>query len=200
MMVEYITHYYNSVPFRSLSALTKSEALSIMKELCDDTPFFERFKQPDQYRENRIEAENWLRDKFMEKGGTPKELYPYYSVLGSSDWIENFSLSAGIETNKIQIPISIFDEGDISFTLPDSMVSFWIGRDKPEAYYNPNYHGQVFTLQDVRTIMTVELMNNLESMHPAGTIPYVEAQIWNHEVAKKYDVKERNIKDVKGLI
>ncbi|MDQ6418009.1 hypothetical protein RB620_01035 [Paenibacillus sp. LHD-117] len=192
-MVEYITHYYKSVPFRSLSALTKSEALKLMRELFDDTPFFERFKEPDRYWENRMDAENWLRSKFIEKGGKPKEIYPYYSVFGSSDWIENFSLSAGIEIEKIQIPISIFDEGDLSFTLPDSMVSYWIGRDKPEAYYHPSYHGQVFTLADVRTIITVELMSNLESMHPAGTIPYVEAQIWNHEIAQKYFLKERKI-------
>jgi len=39
MVIEYITHYYRSVPFRSLTALAKSEALQVMGELCDDTPF-----------------------------------------------------------------------------------------------------------------------------------------------------------------
>lgn len=192
MMIEYITHYYNSVPFRSLSALSKSEAIKKMEELCDDTPLFERFKEPLQYWESRLETEKWLRKKFIEKGGKPKEQYPYYSVLGTADWIENYLLSTGLDMDKIQIPLSIFDEGDISFTFPDSMVSFWIGRDKPEEFYHPNYHGQIFTLSEVGTIMTNELINKIESMHPKGTIPYVEAQIWNHEIAKNYYFKERN--------
>ena len=189
-MFEYVTHYYNSVPFRSLSALSKSEAMVVMKELCDDTPFFERFKEPTQYWENRVETEAWLRDKFIEKGGQPKDKYPFYAVLGSAAWIENFSLSAGLEIDLLRIPISIFNDNDISFTFPDSMVSFWIGRDKPEAYYQPNYHGQVFTLSEARTLMKYELMDKIESMHPEGTIPYIEAQIWNHDIANNYYIKE----------
>ncbi|WP_337102605.1 hypothetical protein [Paenibacillus sp. YIM B09110] len=185
-MIEHITHYYNSVPFKSLSALSKSEALKKMEELCDDTPFFERFKEPHQYWESRLEAETWLREKFIEKGGTPQAGYPFYSVLGTSDWIENYSLSAGLEVNKIQIPLSIFHEGDISFTLPDSMVSFWIGRDKPKEYYHPAYHGKVFTRSEVKRMVTADLLHALESMHPQGTIPYVEAQIWNHKIAENY--------------
>jgi hypothetical protein len=189
-MFEYVTHYYNSVPFRSLSALSKSEALKIMDELCDDTPFFERFKEPLQYWENRLETEVWLRDKFIERGGKPKSKYPFYAVLGSATWIESYSLSAGLEVDMLQIPISIFNDSDISFTFPDSMVSFWIGRDKPEAYYQAQYHGQIFTLSEVRNLMTVDLMDRIESMHPEGTIPYIEAQIWNHEIAKNYYLNE----------
>ncbi|QHW29795.1 hypothetical protein GZH47_02375 [Paenibacillus rhizovicinus] len=186
MMVEHITHYFSAVPFRSLSALTKAEALNTMSALCDDTPFFERFKEPLQYWESRLETENWLREAFIKKGGTPQANYPIYSVLGTSDWIEQYSLAMGIGMEKIQIPLSIFQKGDVSFTLPDSMVSFWIARDKPEAYYDPRYHGHVFTLAEARASITIELLNKLASMHPTGTIPYVEAQIWNHEIAMKY--------------
>jgi hypothetical protein len=189
MMFEYVTHYYKSVPFRSLSALSKSEAQKVMKELCDDSPFFERFKEPLQYWDNRLETEAWLRDKFIEKGGKPKDTNPIYAVLGSAAWIENYSLSSGIEVDMLRIPTSFFKESDISFTFPDSMVSYWIGRDKPEAYYQPKYHGQIFTLSEVNALMTLELMDKIESLHPVGTIPYVEAQIWNHEVAKNYYIK-----------
>jgi len=195
MVIEYITHYYRSVPFRSLTALAKSEALQVMGELCDDTPFFERFKSPEQYWENRLETERWLRERFVEKGGRPKDLSPFYSVLGSSDWIENFNRTAGLNIEKIQIPLSRFEEGDISFTLPDSMVSFWIGRDKPEAFYHPGYHGHVFTLSDVRKMATEDLLDRLESMHPSGTIPYIEAQIWNQETALNYYLEKGSFND-----
>jgi hypothetical protein len=189
-MFEYITHCYNAIPFRSLSALSKLEALKIMEDLCDDTPFFERFKEPHQYWENRLETEAWLRARFIQKGGKPKDKHPFYSVFGPATWIENYSLSAGLSVDMLQIPISIFNENDISFTLPDSMVSYWIGRDKPKAFYQPALHGQVFTIKKIRSLITYELMNNMESMHPEGTIPYVEAQVWNHEIANNYFMKK----------
>ncbi|MCJ8010752.1 hypothetical protein MUG84_03205 [Paenibacillus sp. KQZ6P-2] len=183
MMFAFVTHCYNTVPFRSLSALSKSEALKVMANLCDDSPFFERFKEPHQYWENRIEAETWLRTEFIHKGGKPKARYPFYSLLGPATWIMNYSITSGITVDTLEIPISIFNEEDISFTVPDSMVSYWIGRDKPEAYYQSKFHGQVFTLSEIRSLVTIEFMNSIESMHPIGTIPYVEAQIWNHEIA-----------------
>ncbi len=186
MLFDHITHYYHSVPFRSLSALSKAEALKVMEEMCDDTPFFERFKEPVQYWENRTETENWLRESFIQKGGKPKDKYPIYSVLGTAAWIEDYSSANGLAVEKVQIPLSIFDDSDISFTFPDSMVSFWIARDRPEAYYQPDYHGHVFTLTEIKRLMTRELMNNIELMHPEGTIPYVEAQIWNKNLARNY--------------
>lgn len=184
-MFEYITHYYNSVPFRSLSALSRSEAMKVMEELCDDSPIFERFKEPVQYWENRLEAENWLRNGFKEKGGVPKDKYPFYAVLGTADWIENYALSEGLDLNLLRIPLSLFSEKDVSFTVPDSMVSFWIGRDKPKEYYNANFHGQLFTISEIKAKMTADVMSKLESMIPSG-IPYIEAQIWNHEIAKNF--------------
>ncbi|WP_235550900.1 hypothetical protein [Paenibacillus sp. Soil787] len=159
-----------------------------MEDLCDDTPFFDRFKDPLQYWKGRVETEAWLRAGFIQKGGKPKDEYPLYSVLGSATWIEKYSLSTGIAVDMLQIPLSIFNENDISFTFPDSMVSFWIGRDKPKAFYHPSYHGQVFTLTEIRSIITYELIDVdvIESMHPEGTIPYIEAQIWNHEITRNY--------------
>jgi hypothetical protein len=189
-MIEFITHCYNTVPFRSISALSKAEAIQVMEDVCDDTPFFERFKEPLQYWENRLETETWLKAGFIEKGGKPKDEYPLYSVLGPATWIENYSISTGYAIDMFQIPLSIFHENDISFTLPDSMVSHWIARDKLEAFYNPSYHGQIFTLTEIRSLVTKELMDNIQFMHPEGTIPYIEAQIWNHEIAKNYFIEK----------
>jgi hypothetical protein len=36
-------------------------------------------------------------------------------------------------------------------------------------------------------------MDKIESMIPEGTIPYIEAQIWNHEIAKNYFVEKISV-------
>jgi hypothetical protein len=66
-MVEYLTHYYRQgdLPFRSLSALSDSEALKIMETLYEDNPLAERFKEPIQYLNNRRQTEKWVRDEFI---------------------------------------------------------------------------------------------------------------------------------------
>lgn len=135
---------------------------------------------------NRLETEQWLRETFIEKGGKPKASYPFYAVLGSAEWIEHNALSEGFAVNLLRVPISLFREEDISFTFPDSMVSYSIGRNKPEGYYVPQLHGQVLTLSEARTLITPELVSRIASMHPGAMIPYAEAQIWNHDAAVNY--------------
>jgi hypothetical protein len=186
MEIEFVTHYYQSVPFRSLSALSRSEAIKIMEELYQDIAFYDRFRDPIQYWGNRKETEKWLIEELINKGGKPTVEYPIYAVLGSSPWIENYSINNEVPVKKIQMPVSIFNESDISFTIPDSMVSYWIARDKPVPVYNTAYHGKLFTLSEMKSWKINELIELIETTHPNGTIPYIEAQIWNHEVAKKY--------------
>ena len=66
-MIDYLTYYYKcgTEPFRSLSALPDEEAIRIMEELCDDTPFGVRFKGPVQYMRNRRQTEQWVREEFI---------------------------------------------------------------------------------------------------------------------------------------
>ncbi|MBH5318851.1 hypothetical protein I6N90_13685 [Paenibacillus sp. GSMTC-2017] len=181
--MDYFTHYYKrgSSPFRTLSALTDEEAKKVMEQLADDSPLFARFKTPQQYLNTRKQVENWLRGEFIAKGGLPKDDYPLYAVLGSSSWIESHSASFDIE--KIQIPVSSFDERDISFTFPDSMVSYWLGNDKPADYYQEEYHGKVFTLSEVKALVDAIGVAEAEwkVTLPADVAPYLEVQIWNHK-------------------
>ncbi|WP_314589821.1 hypothetical protein [Paenibacillus terrigena] len=187
-MFEYVTHYYkqNSVPFQSLSALSEAEALKIMGELRDNSPMFERFNHPMEYLENRAQTEEWLRDSFIQKGGKPPERFPIYMVLGHSSWLDACSFDYGHAINSVQIPLSIFSEDDITFTVPDSMVSFSYNKDKPQQYYRPEYHGHIFTLSEAKTLFHPELNNMLEKELPEGTIPYIEAQVWNHQLIRTH--------------
>ncbi len=193
-MVDYLTHYYKrgTPPFRSLSLLPDDEALRLMTALCDDTPFGERFKDPLQYLHNRRRTEEWVRAEFCVKGGQPREPYPIYMVLGSSPWLERAAPTA-FNTGKIRIPLSIFQAGDVSFTYPDSMISHWFGIDKPIEYYQPDYHGRIFTRSEILAIVAARGLpeEDWEPRLPDQLAPYIEAQVWNREPLMAYQAQLR---------
>ncbi|ULL16747.1 hypothetical protein DVH26_21265 [Paenibacillus sp. H1-7] len=62
-MFDYLTHYYkkDSVPFQTLSALTRSESLKVMNEIRDESPIYSRFNKPNEYMDNRRKVEEWLK-------------------------------------------------------------------------------------------------------------------------------------------
>jgi hypothetical protein len=183
-MVNYLTHYYTkgTPPFRSLSTLSDDEALRLMTALCDDTLFGERFKDPLQYLHNRQRTEHWVRAEFIAKGGQPVEPYPIYMVLGFSPWIKR-AVPATFDTGEIRIPLSVLAEGDVSFTYPDSMISHWFNRDRPAEYYQPDYHGKVFTRSEILAIIAARGLpeDGWEPRLPNHLAPYIEAQVWNRE-------------------
>jgi hypothetical protein len=192
MMIDYLTYYFNHGAdiFQSISALPDAEALQIMEQKYfqyKDNILFERFSNPKQYLHERRKTENWVKEEFIKKGGVPQEQYPISMVLGSSNWISRNAPSVK-EHREIRISIHDFKEQDISFTFPDSMISYWLGSEKPEAYYEPNYHGRVFTITEINQIVGEKGLpeENWTLSLPEKVGPYIEAQIWNHEVLKKY--------------
>lgn len=188
-MREYVTYYYQrgTEPFRSLSALSESEAISIMEALCDDTPFGARFKNPEQYLRQRKQTEQWVREAFIRKGGRPRAAYPIPMVLGSSKWMLKQSPTPEAHA-EIRIPLSIFAEDEISFTYPDSMISYWFGKEKPLDYYQPEYHGKVFTMAEILAIVALKGLpeEGWETNLPPHLAPYIEAQVWNHDACMPY--------------
>ncbi len=188
-MVDYLTHYYNIDigPFQSLSALPDPEALKIMAELCDDTPYGERFKNPVQYLNERKATEQWVRKAFIEKGGRPRDDFPIPMVLGSSKWLVE-AAPIPDKHGEIRIPLSVFSKGDVSFTYPDSMVSRWFSREKPVELYQPELHGKVFTVSEILSIVEKKGMpeEDWEVRLPKDIAPYIEAQVWNHTLLFDY--------------
>jgi hypothetical protein len=182
-MIDYLTYYYKrgTEPFRSLSALPDAEAIKIMEELCDNTPFGARFKDPVQYMCNRKQTEQWVREEFIAKGGRPREAYPIPMVLGASKWMVEHAPDPDAH-GEIRVPLSVFTEYDVSFTYPDSMISLWFGREKPIEYYQPEYHGKVFTVSEILAIVESKGLpeEEWETNLPSDLAPYIEAQVWNH--------------------
>jgi hypothetical protein len=188
-MIDFLTYYYRrgTEPFRSLSALPDEEAIRIMEHLCDNTPFGSRFKDPVQYMHIRRQTEQWVREEFIAKGGRPRELYPIPMVLGASKWMVKISPDPAAH-GEIRIPLTVFTEFDVSFTYPDSMISLWFGREKPSEYYQPEYHGKVFTVSEILSIVREKGLpeEEWETNLPGYLAPYIEAQVWNHELLVAY--------------
>ena len=89
----------------------------------------------------------------------------------------------------------LFTEFDVSFTYPDSMISHWFGRDKSAEFYQAELHGNVFTLAEILSIVEKKGMpeKDWEIKLPRHLAPYIEAQVWNHELLKEY--REQNNED-----
>jgi hypothetical protein len=191
-MIDYLIHAYRrgTDPFRSLSALSDMEAIQEMKDLfVEGSIFWERFKDPDQYLQTRRQVEQWLRREFIAKGGKPQASYPIYMVFGRSKWIQTMLDAATLATTvEIQVPLSIFRECGVSFTYPDSMVSFMLENQRNPEYYLPEYHGKVFTLSEIRSIVEANGLpgDKWGTNLPSHLANYIEAQVWDHEALLAY--------------
>ncbi len=136
---------------QSLSSLPKEEALCIIANLQGrNGAVYRRFRDPEQYLRQRQETENWVRDEFIRKGGEPISTYPQYFVIEQSVWIEE---GYNGQSRIVQFPISAFSPKHVSFTYPDSMLSYWLKGQTAQVFYRPEYHGQVFTWNEIRKII-----------------------------------------------
>jgi hypothetical protein len=192
-MINTLIHFYRKgkLPFRSLSELTDQIAEQRMQDLyVEGAIIWERFKEPAAYLQARRQTERWLHEEFTARGGAPPEPYPIYLMLGKSRWLEEMDNEViRATTAEIHVPLSLFNECEISFTYPDSMVSFWLAQEKDPACYLPEYHGKVFTLAEISAIVEANGLpgdgwgNNL----PPHLANYIEAQVWNHRVLLEFE-------------
>ena len=191
-MVDYLLHVYRkgSRPFQTLSVLSDHKALDIMKNLyVEGSVFWERFKQPVEYLQFRRQVETKVRMDFVGKGGKPKEKYPIYLILGRPKWMDVSADQKTIETTEIiEIPLSTINPDEVSFTYPDSMVSAIMIAEKNPEYYEPDYHGKVFTLNEITEIVKERGLpgEGWQTRMPKQYAHYIEAQVWNHEVLENY--------------
>jgi hypothetical protein len=184
-MVDFLIHFFRkgSAPFRSLSALSDAQAVSIMRRLyVPGSVLWERFRDPESYLALRREVERALYRAFRERGGSPKQEHPIYLVLGRPKWTVAAADAATLATStEIRVPLSLLDEAEISFTYPDSMASALLVKEKNPEYYEAEYHGKVFTLAEIRELVARKGLpgEGWETKMPKTYPHYVEAQVWN---------------------
>ena len=192
MTIDLLIHLYKrgAEPFRTLSALQEEDAISIMKSLYQaGSIFWERFEDPIAYLRLRKQIEQSIRETFIAKGGMPRAAHPIYMAFGRTRWMQTGLDAVTLATTtEIEVPLSLFQECDVSFTYPDSMVSFLLAREKDPEYYLAEFHGKVFTLSEICSIVESSGLpgerwgTNLPSSMPN----YIEAQVWNHAPLLEY--------------
>lgn len=133
----YALHRYRPEfgPFRNILSAEPAEAEAILDQL-RSLPGH-GWLVPD-YRFERRVVEGWLRQGHVANGGTISGLYPVYFSL----WPEPPELGP----YDILLPVDAFEERELSFTFPDSMISHGIAyrmREGEEEEQRP-YHGLVF--------------------------------------------------------
>ena len=191
-MIDHLIHLYKrgAEPFRTLSALPEEDAIVIMESLYRaGSIFWERFEDPAGYLRLRKQIEQSIRAEFIAKGGKPRDAHPIYMAFGRTQWMQNDLDTVTLATTtEIEVPLSLFQECDISFTYPDSMVSFLLANETESEYYLSAYHGKVFTLPEIRSIVESSGLpgetwgNNL----PRSLPNYIEAQVWKHAPLLEY--------------
>ena len=192
MKIDRLVHLYKrgAEPFRTLSALQEADAVSIMKSLYRaGSIFWDRFEDPVAYLRLRKQIEQSIRETFVKMGGMPREPHPIYMAFGRTRWMQNdLDALTLATTTEIEVPLSLFQEYDLSFTYPDSMVSFLLAHEKHPEYYLPEFHGKVFSLSEIRSLVESKGLpgetwgTNLPSSMPN----YIEAQVWNHQPLLEY--------------
>jgi hypothetical protein len=154
-----------------LETASDDEASSTIATLRDRSgSVYRRFQNPKQYLQQRRDTEHWIRQEFLNKGGQPASAYPHYFVIERSTWIEE---GYNGDSCALQFPISAFPPEHISFTYPDSMISYWLRRQTDQVFYRSQYHGQVFRLSEISQVIAEFGIPNEE---------------WRTEEARKYDL------------
>jgi hypothetical protein len=178
-----LTHYHhpNKSAFQSLSSLPDSEALRVIVSLQNFAgAVYRRFRDPEKYLMNRRATEVWLQQEFIKKGGQPLADYPQYFVVGRSAWIEE---GYNNQFEMVQLPITDLHTAQISFTYPDSMISYWLQSQAGQDFHHPEYHGQVFNYSEICQIIDRFGVPGekwrKEPVHKHDL--FIEAQVWVSE-------------------
>lgn len=174
---DFLSHYYEETkgPFLNLSDLTIEEAEIILNDIRHKSEVFAS-KRPLDYLKIRLELEDKVRSKFIEKGGNPIRKRPHYMILGSCPWVKEWYKN-GCE---IQISLKKFDSKIVSFTYGDTFPAMRFQDGKP-------YREKVYTLEELpEIIQKYGLPDEWNKDGTLGPERYIEAQIWDDQPINDY--------------
>ncbi|EHB68595.1 MULTISPECIES: hypothetical protein [Paenibacillus] len=177
MDIQYLFHYYedSNGPFKNLSSLPLDEAKAVMKAIKAKGSVFAS-KRPENYLEVRFDLEEKARKLFIQKGGKPKMKYPHYMTLGRCKWLKEWYTTG----EEIQIQISEFNPDILSFTYGDLFPTMRYKDGKP-------YREQIYTFHEI--VKIIDEYGLPQAWNPdgdKGPERYIEVQVWDEEVLRKY--------------
>jgi hypothetical protein len=110
-------------------------------------------------------------------------------MLGRPRWVDAVADAKTLQTTEaIEVPLSAIRPESVSFTYPDSMVSALVAAEKNPDYYEPDYHGQVFTLGEIAQIVRSKGLpgEGWVTRMPKHYAHYIEAQVWDRRALADY--------------
>lgn len=183
-----ITHNYDPARGigRNLCHLPDSDAERILDEIRASTGRFIRTN----YLSRRRGVEEWLITEKQRKLGTTVLNRPIYFFLG--DFADGKDPS---RPASLVMPLAEFQPDMVTFTYPDSMASLPLATKDDHKLARKAYHGSVFTLSEIRTIVAkFGLPESRPINDPASTYErYIEVQVWDDWPVKCFLAKPINI-------
>jgi hypothetical protein len=168
---DFLIHYYQVLPFRTLSDLSPADATLEIAELAKERALPFRLRQAE-YLPRRRAIESEMRRAFLAKGGQPKRENPHYLVLGQSRHWEK------MVANSVCIPLAEIGADVVSFTFTDSFYTYsertLHGRVIPPA----PHRRIVFTLHELEDAIHQFGMPRGYSDPSEEFDVYIEAQLW----------------------
>ena len=173
---EVITHNYDPSRgrFLNLCNLPDCEAEAILAAINSSG----RRTIKSNYLVRRRRTEAWLLSERTRKLGKPSLRHPIYFFLGD--------MADGADPSRpasVVLPLSAFADDMVTFTYPDSMASLPLGTHADDAGERKPYHGQVFTLNEIRDVVSAFGMPRRFEFGAFGGGPdrFIEVQLWDDE-------------------
>ncbi|MCA1444554.1 hypothetical protein I6F07_31105 [Ensifer sp. IC4062] len=181
MIPDVVTHNYDPAhgPFRNICELPDSEAERILQEIrkagCRSIKL--------DYLSRRRLTEDWLIQERRQKLGATKLERPIYFFLGDFADGKDRSRPLSIVMRLQDLPPEI-----LTFTYPDSMASLPIATRGDHRPYRKPYHGHVFTLDEIRSVVAEFGMpgGRCETEPAMKYDKFIEVQIWDDRPLKDY--------------
>lgn len=183
---KFLFHYYEleNGPFRNITEYGHEKAENIQKTITEGL----NSKRPKNYIDLRFSLEKRIREQFILKGGKPNRKDPFYFTLGECEFAKSWYVNPGV----IKIPLIDFNEGQISFTYPDSMVSYQFHDEPKLKTYRKDCNGKIFLLNEIHDVLKEYGLPSEEKSQTEERYKYdkyIEAQVWDDQVIKKYKTK-----------
>lgn len=184
MIPNFITHYHlpDREPFLTLSDLEGNidhpAFTQMLNKHQQDSGYNRRFGK--KYLEMRMDAESKLKRLFEKRGGRPKRNYPFYFVLGSSDWFRHLNA----EHEEIRIQLSDLPRESVSVTFPDSFIAMTASE---KSYYEQVYFiDELHELTTRHGLPTNQRPETYERYWLGDFEHYIEVQVWDDEVVEPF--------------
>jgi hypothetical protein len=186
-----VTHNYHPErgPFRNICELPRSEADRVLREIAASSA---RAIKPN-YLERRFATEEWLQSEKQRKLGPTRLVRPIYFFLG--DFADGRDASRPLS---IVMPLAEFSPDVVTFTYPDSMASVAIARHDRHVHHRKDYHGQVFTLDEIQDVIARHGMPaDRWKIEPSMQYDkFVEMQVWDDRPIRRLLGGKLNLKSV----